>query len=69
MLTQENAEFVNGVVTFLRYAFYLWLFFWGVYLAFKFVLIPLGRRLQWLWDWSGKSAAERAKKRMRDLGY
>lgn len=69
MLTEENADFINGAITFLRYAFYYWLGFWALYFVFKYVLAPLGRKLQWLWNWSDRATAERVKKRMRDLGY
>ena len=78
MLDQANSEFVNTVVTVLRYAVYAWLAAMALALAFWLITVAL-RALGWIWKGIGeffwwvprllRSEEEKAKKRLRDLGY
>jgi hypothetical protein len=78
MLDQANSEFVNAAVTVLRYVVYAWLA--AMALAFAFWLIVMAlRAFGWIWGGIGeffwwvprlfRSEEEKAKKRLRDLGY
>lgn len=73
MLDQANSEFVNSIVTAIRYGVY------GVIglAALTAAVVTAIIVLKWIWSgikwafwWDGQSAADdKAKRRMRDLGY
>lgn len=78
MLDQASSEFVNTVVTVLRYAVYAWLAAMALALALWLITVAL-RALGWAREGIGeffwwvpclfRSEEDKAKKRLRDLGY